>query len=98
MPDGIMSRTTIRKWARRVNRAALCGVLLLMAPGAVAAGLNAAVAARHPNFSGIWAKTTDRIEMANMSPLTPEGEWLFARNKKAIADSDATIDLVLSCM
>ena len=36
--------------------------------------------------------------MSHMSPMTPEGERLWARNKKGIAESDPKINLGLSCM
>ena len=33
-----------------------------------------------------------------MAPMTPEGQRLWARNKKGIAESDPTINRGLNCM
>jgi hypothetical protein len=63
---------------------------------ALPAAAHAALAADHPDFSGLWA--TERRTAMPMPPMTQEGMRLFARNKKAIAESDPAINLVLSCM
>ena len=94
MRTDIMDRSGLRKpftWAL------LGRVLILSAIGTRALSATAA-AAEYPNFSGLWAKTTDSsVERSHMSPLTPEGERLYARNKKGIAETDPEIDKRLTC-
>jgi hypothetical protein len=80
---------------RRSNLFQTTAALAVLAAGALPAG--AAPSSEHPDFSGIWAKTTQRaVEFAHMPPLTTEGRRLWARNKKGIAESDPNINKGLS--
>ena len=84
---------------RKTYARTLVGVSLIAAAAVSALLARPAQAAEHPDFSGLWAKTTDHsVEMAQASPMTPEGKALFARNKKAISESDPSVYKGLDCM